>query len=325
MPRQIAPLFLLTVALLGGSARGSEPVRKANPEYQKNWQTFGIKGRVQSLKETEDKRRAPGIQPRNLEQLWFGPSGNLTRQVTTREGEYYGDQRYTYDAAGNYEQTEHYKEDGTLKFTTRNTFNANGKVVEYAEFTGAARVTYRRTETYVKDTPEEQVVEWRQTVPATRPGDVMKHVTRFDAQGRKLLHEVSRGSEAPTEKALYQYRPDNTVEVTESSYSQGSGNRLTSTRIIVYDAAKRVLSRKVFSVAYPENNFELSVKYDAAGNITEETLKNAKGLDEARSYRNKYSYDRQGNWVRRVTSSLKGKYRGSVVRRIEYYSATTTP
>ncbi|MFP2957215.1 DUF2000 family protein [Myxococcus sp. 1LA] len=40
------------------------PWQRARPQCQprvpENWQTFGLKGRVQSIEKTEDKRRAPG-------------------------------------------------------------------------------------------------------------------------------------------------------------------------------------------------------------------------------------------------------------------------
>ncbi|WP_257463190.1 hypothetical protein [Archangium lipolyticum] len=324
--RKLWYFLLLAFSVYGGNSWGGQnasgPARKANPEYQMNWQTFSLRGKVKFVRETEDKPPAPGIGPENLEQLWFDPAGNVTRRVTTRADEYYGDKRYKYDGVGNYEEVEHYKQDNTLKFTAKNTFDADGNLVEYAEFTQGTRLTYKRINTYEKYTPEEHIMEVKWVVPPSRPGDTVKYVTRFDAQGRKTQVEVYRDSrKAVFSKTLYQYNPDNTVEETHYEYSRDNPDQVDSKRVTLYDAAHRVLSRKFTRSASSEDNFDESTRYDPAGNIVEYTWTNPQGVDLKRSYRNDYVYDKQGNWTRRVTSSPKRAFRGSVTRRIEYYPA----
>jgi hypothetical protein len=233
-------------------------------------------------------------------------------------GGYYGDQRYKYDGVGNYVEVEHHEPDNTLKFTAKNTFDTDGNVVEYLELTKGTRLTYKRTETYVKYTPEEHVMESRQVIPPTSPTDVSKYVTRFDAQGRKTQVEFSFGPNGPvSEKTLYQYSPDGTVE--ETTYYYGDrADAVARKAVTLYDSAHRVLSIKYVNNDRPEDSYDDSFQYDPAGNIIEYKRSSPRGPDLNESYRNDYEYDSQGNWTRRVTSSLNREFRNSVVRRIEY-------
>jgi hypothetical protein len=315
-------LLLLALSAYGCSSSCSRNsggnARKANSDYQMNWQKFSLQGQVKSLQETEDKPAGPGSRPINLEQLWFDPAGNVTRNVTAGAGDYYGDKRYKYDGVGNPLEVEYYERDNTLKFTAKNTFDTDGNLVEYLELTKGTRLTHKRTETYVKYTPEEHVLEVRQVIPPSSPSDVAKYVTRFDAQGRKTQVEFSFGSNGPvSDKTLYQYNPDGTVEETTHYYRDGS-DTVARKGVTLFDAAHRVLSIKYVNNDRPEDSVDESFQYDPAGNIIEYKRSTPKGLDLNVSYRNDYEYDSQGNWTRRVTSSLNREFRNSVVRRIEY-------
>lgn len=67
-------------------------------------------------------------------------------------------------------------------------------------------------------------------------------------------------------------------------------------------------------------SFAVTHSYDASGiNETECKVEKDGIVNDKLSYRCKYVYDKQGIWIKKTTTSLDGKLRGSIERKIEYY------
>lgn len=294
------------------------PTTQPNKDYQLNWKTLNLKGKVKSIQEVDYQQHIPDSELQYFvtkEHFWFDTAGNVTRRKTfVQQERFHTDYHYTYDAAGNYVELKSYDEQGKLKFTQRNTFDAEGNLLESIELDENQQPRRSASYTYTKSTSEG-------TTSVTKvAASGLKFETRYDSLGRMIQTTViGRDTKAPfNSRTVYTYDQDNNV-IEEVEYKFGREDRFSNKRLSTYDASKLLTSLSVIDNDNPSRSYERSLRYDQYGNIVEHLYKSGQEVDPKRSYTNTFEYDAQGNWIKRDTFKVSGEPKSSIRRQIEYY------
>jgi hypothetical protein len=279
---------------------------KPNKEFQKNWKTCNVKGRVKSIIEFNYKQYIPDSALSNFvtkEYFKFNKDGNVEEQTTfLLKEEFQRRTVYEYDNAGNYTHLTAYEEDSSLAYKCTYAFDEEGRMIEFINYNRFGGVKYKDERTYD--------ASGSYTSRGLGSGsDAYKYT--YDSKGRPTSMETYYNNEKIcTRKTEWKYSGD-TVEAT--SYHHGSFERKT---LNIYNKNQQIIQHRSTS---NDKIYECTNAYDANGNETECIWKISGELNKKDSYRREYVYDKNNNWIKRTTYNVDGSLKSSIERKIEYY------
>ncbi|MBO9202799.1 MULTISPECIES: hypothetical protein [Niastella] len=302
-----ALLFILSFTVACNAVHETKP----NKEYQKNWKTNNLKGKVKAITAFNYKQFVPDSALTyyvTKEDFTFSPAGNVTEQTTYLLQQVFQSKYvYKYDTAGNYTELTAYDEEGNFRFKDTYEFDAMGQLIADEEHNarGKTRMEYAYNShgdrILLKDvSPPVSLRELRYT---------------YDSIGRTVQQEYSdtyKNDKTEGSKVVFEYKGDT---IQEMHYEEGTFDYKEQT---VYYKEEKILWRKLTGGNITKD-FEEAYKYDSSDNVVEYVKRNDLEINTRESYRYEYVFDRQGNWIKRTTYKVDGSPKASIERKIEYY------
>jgi hypothetical protein len=300
-------LFLPLLFLFLLSCSEPEVVSKPNPEYQFNWKKLNLRGKPESVREVNLKQFVPDSlisEVTTHSNYFFDEEGNVTREEAFIDNEGHPNKNeFEYDQYGNIVKIEHYDAKSIFTRQTRYVFDSVGNVKEILNLN-----------------PKDQVL-----LKVRRKHDTHGNVIEFQ-QLEPLLPIIHKRRYEYDKKGRYIVKEDIHMRTRELVEYDSTGNKrnikiyrdsiLLSEETTLTDSKGQILSSEYKSESAV---FKHNYQYDSLGNIVEYIKVTNDLTDSTSSYRNEYQYDKQNNWIKRITKDLKGEPRNSVERTIVYY------
>jgi hypothetical protein len=289
---------------------------KPNKQYWQNRDMY-FKGRVKSVQDLNfsyNPADSGALGHFFKEYLKFNKAGNLVERIDyQKDGKFSLRYIFRYDRAGNYVEKKSFAEDGSLRSLQTFDFDKEGNMIRTAKYNGADSLVEVHKHYYDEHGRMVELCREPETFHTN-------NTYSYDSLNRPVTREridVISGKRSGklyiiTHKYSYAYKYNgDTFEETMYTYNYKG---YTTT---ILNKNDRVLGRR--GIDGYEKPFEETFNFDPSGNVIEYKEVKEGMVDDKRSYRCEYVYDKKGNWIKRTTTSLDGKPRSSVERKIEYY------
>jgi hypothetical protein len=301
--KKILPVFLFLTASLCNAQ-----VINYSTKHILNWQTYHLKGKVSSTTEFNYKSYILKDEVYEIARNYkFDIAGQcLDKIILLTAGGANSHYSYGYDKNGNRIEDKDFTESGHWRRTV-NKYDLQGNQIECIGYDTLGRIADKDEYTYDKH---------GNYTAHKHSGDRSYSETNtfvYDGSSR-LVSAKNVTTDGDYKNAEIRYSSDTLDESWRGSW--GNGHVQT-----VFNKNKQMV---MYRSVGPEDGFgqpfENTYQYDSAGNQT--------GIRQTRngvvdkfpySERFEYEYDKNGNWIKRTTTTLDGKPMESVERKIEYY------
>lgn len=307
-------LLSLSVFIISCNKRVSNEIitttsEKSISSLQKNYQTLNVYGSVESIICFNYKRYIPNSDLDYLvtkNDYKFDKKGNVSEEKVYMENEVLKSRnQYFYDNFGNCLKTKSFGRDSILNYTSIIQLNKNGLKISEKTINRFGIEEYITTYEIITDTLV--VCNWYNT---KNPKEINK-IYQKSKNGNIISETYVNGTVSWENK--YEY--DN------------ANNKIMQSTISAYD-------HHVWKWKYNKNNQpifwqvhdfkrdiinEILTEYDEYGNKTKITYTENGVLNNRKSYRDNYIYDRQQNWTKRSRFRLNGDKVSILERKISYY------
>jgi len=245
----------------------------------------------------------------------FDKRGNkLKEEVRNADGSLESRAAYFYSPGGLLEQEDTYNADGSPGFTNMYTYNKDSDLASVLVYNGSGNLFLKTVCSYDEKGNETSETNY---LPVAETDNKIKTqlqnvtVWQRDELGRPVKEDLLENGRIVVKTITYRY--DARGNLTEQTISE---NGLSLKTTYKYDEKNRQ-TEEVSYDAYDMVSMRIATVYDEHGNETEVSSYDKDDRMQAISFY-KLTYDKQGNWIKKVQSDNE-RTTAIVERVIEYY------